>query len=71
MVGHHGIRTTGHHCDTPELVTNLLPLLEVYVLSHYRTHQSNSSKSGKMSGLGTGYGATVCFLLIFTALVAN
>ena len=32
VVGHHGIRTTGHHCDTKELVTHLLPLLEVPVL---------------------------------------
>lgn len=48
VVGHHGIRTTGHHCDTPELVTHLLPLLEVYSESHYacetsKNHIINSS----------------------------
>ncbi|KAJ0450334.1 putative Acid phosphatase [Helianthus annuus] len=35
VVGHHGIRTTGHHCDTPELVTQLLPLLEEYEVDFY------------------------------------
>lgn len=28
-IGHHGIRSTGHHGDTEELVSDLLPLLEV------------------------------------------
>lgn len=29
VIGHHAIRSTGHHGDTEELVTDLLPLLEV------------------------------------------
>ncbi|KAL1803490.1 purple acid phosphatase 17-like [Daucus carota subsp. sativus] len=35
VVGHHGIRSTGHHGDTEELVTDLLPLLEAYKVDFY------------------------------------
>ena len=30
VVGHHTIRSVGHHGDTPELVEKLVPLLKVH-----------------------------------------
>ena len=33
VIGHHAIRSVGHHGDTLELVQKLLPLLEVTILS--------------------------------------
>lgn len=29
VIGHHAIRSIGHHGDTPELIEYLLPMLEV------------------------------------------
>jgi tartrate-resistant acid phosphatase type 5 len=29
VVGHHAIRSIGHHGDTPELKSHLLPILQV------------------------------------------
>jgi tartrate-resistant acid phosphatase type 5 len=29
VVGHHPVRSIGHHGDTKELLTHLLPILEV------------------------------------------
>lgn len=30
VVGHHAIRSIGHHGDTQELINHLLPILQVY-----------------------------------------
>lgn len=35
VVGHHTIRSVGHHGDTEELVKELLPILEVTMLFLY------------------------------------
>jgi len=34
VVGHHTIRSAGHHGDTEELVNQLLPILEVIIKMH-------------------------------------
>lgn len=35
VIGHHTIRSVGHHGDTPELVNQLLPILERYKVDAY------------------------------------
>ncbi|KAL3655078.1 Purple acid phosphatase 17 [Castilleja foliolosa] len=35
VVGHHAIRSVGHHGDTPELVNHLLPILQAYNVDFY------------------------------------
>lgn len=35
VIGHHTIRSVGHHGDTPELVDQLLPILEKYKVDAY------------------------------------
>ncbi|GER45553.1 purple acid phosphatase 17 [Striga asiatica] len=35
VVGHHAIRSVGHHGDTPELITHLLPILQAYNVDFY------------------------------------
>jgi tartrate-resistant acid phosphatase type 5 len=35
VVGHHAIRSVGHHGDTPELVNHLLPILQAYHVDFY------------------------------------
>lgn len=35
VVGHHAIRSVGHHGDTQELVQQLLPILEAYNVDLY------------------------------------
>uniref|UniRef100_A0A5B7BPZ1 Purple acid phosphatase n=1 Tax=Davidia involucrata TaxID=16924 RepID=A0A5B7BPZ1_DAVIN len=35
VVGHHAIRSVGHHGDTPELVNRLLPILQAYNVDFY------------------------------------
>ncbi|KAK2986651.1 hypothetical protein RJ640_010107, partial [Escallonia rubra] len=35
VVGHHGIRSTGHHGDTQELVEQLLPILKAHKVDFY------------------------------------
>jgi len=30
VVGHHPVRSIGHHGDTQELISQLLPILEVF-----------------------------------------
>lgn len=35
VIGHHAIRSAGHHGDTPELVRHLLPILKAHNVDMY------------------------------------
>ncbi|KAK1588543.1 hypothetical protein Q3G72_024455 [Acer saccharum] len=35
VIGHHAIRSIGHHGDTQELIKNILPLLKIYGVDFY------------------------------------
>ncbi|KAM7484740.1 hypothetical protein LguiA_000749 [Lonicera macranthoides] len=42
VVGHHAIRSTGHHGDTHELVVQLLPILKAYNVDFYMNGHDHS-----------------------------
>ena len=46
-VGHHAIRSIGHHGDSPELVKHLVPVLKVYAYSFYLRETSKKDKIEK------------------------
>ncbi|PON96793.1 Calcineurin-like phosphoesterase domain, apaH type [Trema orientale] len=62
VVGHHGIRSAGHHGDTKELVKQLLPVLEanevdLYINGHDHCLQHISSTTSPIQFLTSGGGS--------------
>ncbi|XP_028805500.1 purple acid phosphatase 3 [Neltuma alba] len=62
VVGHHAIRSVGHHDDTQELVKQLLPILEahnvdMYMNGHDHCLEHISSTTSKMQFLTSGGGS--------------
>ncbi|KAK4436796.1 Purple acid phosphatase 3 [Sesamum alatum] len=62
VVGHHTIRSIGHHGDTQEIVDQLLPILEahkvdMYINGHDHCLQHLSNKKGTMHFLTSGGGS--------------
>ncbi|PON79275.1 Calcineurin-like phosphoesterase domain, apaH type [Parasponia andersonii] len=62
VVGHHGIRSAGHHGDTKELVKQLLPVLEanevdLYINGHDHCLQHISSNTSPIQFLTSGGGS--------------
>ncbi|KAK7320204.1 hypothetical protein RJT34_04940 [Clitoria ternatea] len=62
VVGHHPVRSIGHHGDTQELITQLLPILEannvdMYVNGHDHCLEHISSTSSQMQFLTSGGGS--------------
>lgn len=62
VVGHHTIRSAGHHGDTVELVAQLLPILEannvdLYVNGHDHCLEHISSPDSKLQFLTSGGGS--------------
>ncbi|PON35199.1 Calcineurin-like phosphoesterase domain, apaH type [Parasponia andersonii] len=59
VVGHHAIRSAGHHGDTSELIQNLLPLLEandvdLYINGHDHSLEHISSSDSAIQFLTSG-----------------
>ncbi|WJX71983.1 Purple acid phosphatase 17 [Trifolium repens] len=62
VVGHHAIRSIGHHGDTPELKSHLLPILQAnnvdfYVNGHDHCLEHISDKSSPIQFLISGAGS--------------
>ncbi|GAU12780.1 hypothetical protein TSUD_72660 [Trifolium subterraneum] len=62
VVGHHPVRSIGHHGDTKELLTHLLPILEVnnvdmYLNGHDHCLEHISSTSSQIQFLTSGGGS--------------
>ncbi|PRQ40982.1 putative Acid phosphatase [Rosa chinensis] len=62
VVGHHGIRSAGQHGDTPELVSQLLPILEandvdLYINGHDHCLQHVSTPNRPIQFLTSGGGS--------------
>ncbi|KAF4347974.1 hypothetical protein G4B88_020980 [Cannabis sativa] len=62
VVGHHPIRSVGHHGDTPELVKHLLPLLQandvdLYINGHDHSLEHISSSDNSIQFLTSGAGS--------------
>ncbi|KAM4114396.1 hypothetical protein ACJW30_04G065600 [Castanea mollissima] len=62
VIGHHPIRTIGHHGDTAELIVRLLPILEVhdvdmYINGHDHCLEHISSTRRKIQFLTSGGGS--------------
>ncbi|KAK6931686.1 Calcineurin-like phosphoesterase domain, ApaH type [Dillenia turbinata] len=62
VVGHHTIRSAGHHGDTEELVSELLPILkannvDLYINGHDHCLQHISSTYGQLQFLTSGGGS--------------
>ncbi|XP_062118076.1 purple acid phosphatase 3-like [Humulus lupulus] len=62
VIGHHGIRSAGHHGDTKELVKQLLPILEanevdLYINGHDHCLQHISSTTSQIQFLTSGGGS--------------
>ncbi|KAL0383294.1 UNVERIFIED_CONTAM: Purple acid phosphatase 3 [Sesamum calycinum] len=62
VVGHHTIRSIGHHGDTQEIVDQLLPILEahkvdMYINGHDHCLEHLSNKKGTMHFLTSGGGS--------------
>ncbi|XP_030495746.2 purple acid phosphatase 3 [Cannabis sativa] len=62
VIGHHGIRSAGHHGDTKELVKQLLPILEanevdLYINGHDHCLQHISSITSRIQFLTSGGGS--------------
>lgn len=48
VVGHHAIRSAGHHGETPELIHHLLPLLEANNVDFYINGHDHSLEHIKL-----------------------
>jgi acid phosphatase len=62
VIGHHPIYSGGEHGDTPELVTELLPLLERYGVQVYlcgHDHDLQHLQAGTLNFFCAGAGSTV------------
>ncbi|KAH6806706.1 purple acid phosphatase 17 [Perilla frutescens var. hirtella] len=62
VVGHHAIRSVGHHGDTPELVENLLPVLQandvdLYMNGHDHCLEHISDDKSPIQFLTSGAGS--------------
>ncbi|PON84080.1 Acid phosphatase, type [Trema orientale] len=62
VVGHHAIRSAGHHGDTSELIQNLLPLLEahdvdLYINGHDHSLEHIKSSDSAIQFLTSGAGS--------------
>ncbi|KAJ1394256.1 Metallo-dependent phosphatase-like [Sesbania bispinosa] len=62
VVGHHPVRSIGHHGDTKELITQLLPILEennvdIYINGHDHCLQHISSTTSQIQFLTSGGGS--------------
>lgn len=62
VVGHHPVRSIGHHGDTKELLTHLLPILEannvdMYINGHDHCLEHISSTSSQIQFLTSGGGS--------------
>ncbi|KAJ7954477.1 Purple acid phosphatase [Quillaja saponaria] len=62
VVGHHAIRSAGHHGDTPELIEHLLPILkanevDLYINGHDHCLEHISSKDSPIQYLTSGAGS--------------
>lgn len=62
VIGHHAIRSAGHHGDTPELVRHLLPILkahnvDMYMNGHDHCLQHISSLDSPIQYLTSGAGS--------------
>ncbi|KAJ1393731.1 Metallo-dependent phosphatase-like [Sesbania bispinosa] len=62
VVGHHAIRSIGHHGDTPELVKHLIPILkannvDIYMNGHDHCLQHICSKDSPLQYLTSGAGS--------------
>ncbi|XP_062109818.1 purple acid phosphatase 17-like [Humulus lupulus] len=62
VVGHHAIRSVGHHGDTPELIEHLLPLLQandvdLYINGHDHSLEHISSPDNSIQFITSGAGS--------------